>query len=129
MDSGTCDLLQPGLKSSVLDDLRGRSVGGVSGDKFIWKSPFGIGGEYTFPVRNRLSESVKNVYCLVIFHDAQGDPIDVDVMHFRDPIPAGLVKWVKSKVDDSVQELTTRYDVKTPHTKVEFRILDFKIIE
>ena len=65
----------------------------------------------------------------MIFYDTQGDPIDVDVVHFRDPIPAGLAKRVTSNVDDSVQELTTRLNSKTPHTKVEFRILDFEIIE
>lgn len=65
----------------------------------------------------------------MIFYDAQGDPIDVDVVHFRDPIPAGLAKRVKSEVDGSVQQLTTRYGAKTPHTKVEFRVLDFKIME
>ena len=71
-----------GSKKSIFADLRGGSVGGVTGGKLIWKYAFGVGGEYTFSLRNRLRESVKNVYCLVIFCDAQGDPINMDAVHF-----------------------------------------------
>ena len=116
-------------KRSILDKFGGKSVEGVTGGKLIWKYPASQSGSYSFSLRNQLRGNIKDVYCLVIFFDAQGDPIDVDVVHFRDPIPAGLAKRVKSKVDDSVQELTTRYNAKTPHTKVEFRILHFEIVE
>ena len=116
-----------GSRRSILDDLGDRSAEGITGGKLTWEHPSLQWGDYSFSLQNRLRENVWDVYCFVIFYDAQGDPIDVDVVHFRDPIPAGLAKRVKSKVDDSVQELTTRYNVKTPHTKVEFRILDFKI--
>lgn len=127
MDSGTCDLLQPRLKSFILDDLGGRSVGGVSGDKFIWKSAFGVGGEYTFSLRNRLHESVKNVYCLVIFHDVLGEPIDVDVVHFERLIPAGLAKRVTSEVNSrSVQELSTDFGLRYLQTRAKFRILTLR---
>ena len=127
-----------GSKRSILDDLGDRSSETVSGDKLTWKYPLfpGVGnstssvsGDYTFSLRNRLRENVRNVYCFVIFYDTQGDPIEVDVVLLRDPIPAGLAKRVTSEVDESVQELTTRVHSKTPHTKVEFRILDFEIIE
>ena len=74
-------------------------------------------------------ENVRNVYCFVIFYHAQGDPIEVDVIHFRDTIPAGLAKRVNSNVHKSIQELTTHDRAKTPHTKIELRILDFEIIE
>ena len=67
--------------------------------------------------------------CFVIFYDTQDDPLDVDIVHFRDPIPAGLAKRVKSEVDSSIQKLTTRRGLLTPHTTIEFRILDFEIIE
>ena len=86
-------------------------------------------GYYSFSLRNQLRENVESVYCFVIFYDAQDDPIEVDVVNFREPIPAGLAKRVNRKVHGSVQELTTRVPSKTPHTKVEFRILDFEIIE
>lgn len=116
-------------KPSLLDDFGGRSAEGLTGGKLTWNLAHVQSGSYSFSLRNQLRENVSNVYCFVIFYDAQGDPIDVDVVHFRDPIPAGLAKRVDSKVHDSVQELTTRFGLKTPHTKVEFRILDFEIME
>ena len=116
-------------KRSILDGLGARSVEGVAGDKLTWKFKYGQSGSYAFSLRNQLRENVRDVYCFVIFYDAQGDPIDVDIVHLRDPIPAGLAKRVKSEVDGSVQELTTRQGAMSPHTKVEFRILDFEIIE
>ena len=118
-----------GSKNSILADLGGRSSEGVTGGKLTWKYKYGQSGSYAFSLRNQLRENVRNVYCFVIFYDTQGDPIDVDVVYFRDPIPAGLAKRVKSKVDGSVQELTTLQGAMTLHTKVEFRILDFEIIE
>lgn len=125
-------------KRSILDGLGDRSTEGVSGGKLTWKYPLypGLGnsttpisGDYTFSLRNHLRENVRNVYCFVIFYDTQDDPIEVDVVLLRDPIPTGLAKRITSEVDGSVQELTTRVNSKTPHTKVEFRILDFEIIE
>ena len=125
-------------KRSILADLGGRSTEGVSGSKFTWKYPLfpsvgnstaPISGDYTFSLRNHLRENVENVYCFVIFYDPQGDPIEVDVVLFRDPIPAGLAKRITSEVDESVQELTTHVKSKIPYTKVEFRILDFEIME
>ena len=116
-------------KRSILDGLSDRNMGGVTGGKLTWNSAHSQSGYYSFSLRNQLRENVRNVYCLVIFYDAQGEPIEVDVIHFQDPIPAGLAKRVNSKVHDSVQELTTRVGLKTPHTKIEFRILDFEIME
>ena len=115
-------------KQSIFADLGGRSVEGVSGGKLTWRYRTAL-GPYAFSLRNHLRENVRDVYCFVIFYDVQGDPIDVDVVHFRDPIPAGLAKRVKSEVDGSVQKLTTRQGAMSPHTKVEFRILDFEVME
>lgn len=116
---------------SILSDFGGRSVEGVVGDQVVWDYPFGIGGKYTLSFRNQLRENVKNVYGLVIFYDAKGTPIDVDVVQYKGLIPAGLAKRVNSEVDKSVQDLTTHTQIgaKSPHTKVEFRILNFDIVE
>jgi hypothetical protein len=43
-------------------------------------------------------------------------------------IPSGLAKRITSKVDGSVQKLTTEIGSARPVTKIEFRILDFKIV-
>ena len=117
---------------SILTGLGGRSVEGVNGDRLMWDLPHFQdlpSGYYSFSLRNRLRESVRNVYCFVIFYDVDGAPIDVDVVQLQGPIPAGLAKRIDSEVHSSVQELTTRVDSKVPHTKVEIRILDFEIVE
>ncbi|MHC2994931.1 MAG: serine protease [Candidatus Atribacteria bacterium] len=106
-------------KKSIIDDLGGRSVEGVIGENLVWTYG-GASGPYSFSFRNQLREPVKDIYCFVVFYDHSGNPIDVDVVYYRDVVPAGLAKRVKSRVDGSVQKLTY---------KVEFRILDFKIVE
>ena len=84
-------------------------------------------GRYALSLRNHLRENVKNVYCLVIFYDAQDNPIDVDIVRYQGFIPAGLAKRVTSTVDGSVQTLTTNLGSMTPRTKVEFRVLNFEM--
>lgn len=114
---------------SILADFGGRSSEAVIGDQVIWDHAFGLAGGYTLSFRNQLRESVKNVHCLVIFYDARGNPIDVDVVRYASLIPPGLAKRVSSYVDKSVQDLTTdtRSGAKSPRTKIEFRILNFEI--
>ena len=118
-----------GSKHSILDHFGDRKSDGVIGGKLTWELKYAQSGSYAFSLRNQLRENVRDIYCFVIFYDAQGEPIDVDVVHLRDPIPAGLAKRVTSKVDDSVQKLTTHQGAISPHTKVDFRILDFEIME
>ena len=112
---------------SILADLGGRSSEGVVGGQLTWEYVQIQNGSYALSLRNQLRENVKNVYCLVIFYDAQGNPIDVDVVRYQGIIPASLAKRVTSKVDGSVQRLTTAQGAMSPQTKVEFRILDFEI--
>ena len=120
---------------SILSDLGGKSSEGVIGTQFIWDTQILLGmvayyhGGYTFSLKNQLRESIKNVYCLVVFYDQNNSPIDVDVIEYKSPIPAGLARRVSGKVDGSVQRLTTRDASVTPSTKVEFRILDFQLLE
>ncbi len=123
---------------AILSDLGGRSVEGVVGGTFAWQNQgYGVnGGAYTITLRNRLREPVKNVYCLVVFYDRNGDSLDVDTLHHRGVIPAGLGKRSSGGVDASVKRLTTppsrdnQYlSSFAPTTKVEFRILDFEIVQ
>ncbi len=115
---------------SILADLGTRSAEGVVGDQVVWDRPFGFSGKYTLSFRNQLRDNVKNVHCLVIFYDAKGSPIDVDVVRYDGVIPGGLAKRVNSEVDKSLQDLTTDTDAgaKSPRTRVEFRILNFEIV-
>ena len=107
----------PSGDRSVLGQLGGKSVEGVVGENLAWKYDFAY-GEYSISIRNKLDEPVEDVYCLVVFLDEKKTPIDVDVVRYRDMIPAGLAKRVTSKVDESVQKLT-RW--------LEFRVLDFRL--
>ena len=114
-----------------MGDLGERGSQGVVGVQLTWDSTWDfysqIGG-YTFSLRNQLRENVRNIYCLVIFYDANNNPIDVDVVRYKDVIPAGLARRITSKVDGSVQKLTTLNSSSIPRTKVEFRIMDFEIV-
>lgn len=112
---------------SILADFGGRSSEGVVGSQLTWEYLQSQTGEYALSLRNQLKENVRNVYCLVIFYDAQGNAIDVDVVRYQGLIPASLAKRVTSRVDGSVQRLTTELGSMSPRTKVEFRILDFEI--
>lgn len=118
-----------GSGESLLDKLGGRSTEGVVGGSLTWTYAHMQAGNYSFSIRNRLREPVRNVYCLLVFYDSGHNPIDVDIVHYRGSIPAGLAKRVESKVHSSVQELTTRDGSATPRTKVELRVLDFEIVE
>ena len=118
-------------RKSILDDLGGRNIEGVIGGQLTWGSytvPVGY-YTYSFSLRNQLKQPIKDVYCLVIFYDRSDNPIDIDVVRYSQVIPAGLARRVESKVYGSVQELTAGKYSSTPSTKIEFRILDFKIIE
>lgn len=105
-------------QNSILSDMGGRSTEGVLGDKFAWDV---IGfGRFSFSLRNQLRNNVKDVSCLVVFFDSQGNPIDVAVIKNKELIPSGLAKRVTSQVDRSVKDLAS---------SVQFRILDFIIVD
>lgn len=111
-------------QKSILADLGGRSTDGVEGVQLTWDIPGNqFSGRYSFSFRNKLRDNVKNVYCLVVFKDPQGDPIEIDVVGYEGVIPAGLAKRVNSSVDGSIGVLT-----KWKASAVEFRILDFEIV-
>lgn len=106
--------------------LGGRNTKGVIGAEWRWEPPcpgcsiLPSEGAFTFSLRNQLKEDVKNVYCLVIFHDKEKKPVDVDIVSYDGIIPAGLAKRVGGKVDASVVDFGKF---------AEFRILDFEIVE
>ena len=109
---------------SILADLGGRSSEGVVGAQLSWDIPGNeFSGSYSFSLRNQLREPVKNVYCLIVFRDAQGNPLDVDIVRFNSVIPSGLAKRVTSRVHASIGVLT-----KWRGSAVEFRILNFEIV-
>lgn len=112
-------------RKSILEGLGGCSTEGVGGGQLLWD----VLGNYSFSLRNKLRENVKNVSCLVIFYDRQAIPIEFDLVQYRGIIPGGLSKRVRSEVDRSVRTLTGGGLDKPSRTRIEFRILDFQITE
>jgi len=113
----------PKSRRSLLANYGGRSVEGVTGGMIQWHY-IGLRSEYygySFSLRNRLREDVRNVRCFAIFLDDQGNPIDTRDVEFAGIIPAGLAKRVTGKtVHESVKNLTKQ---------VEFRVVDFDIVQ
>ena len=82
---------------------------------------------YTVSIRNNLDVAVKDVYLLAVFYDSEGQPVDFTIRQYEDVIPPRLAKRVRGSTDSSVREIITVYgrDVGS----VEFRVLDFSIVE
>lgn len=116
------------INRSILADLGGRSTEGVVGGQLTWTYKHSQSGQYSFSIRNQLQDKVKNVYFIVVFYDSSDNPIDIDFVQYYGEIPAGLAKRIDSRVDSSVQALTTSFGAMRPKTKVEFRILDFQMV-
>lgn len=100
----------------------GRNTRAISGSRFTWQGISVIWAGYSFSLRNELSQTVKEVNCLVIFYDRSGEPVDVDEFIYYPEIPPGLAKRVvrDREVDLSVMKFTAR---------VEVRVLDFRIVQ
>lgn len=123
---------------SILSDLGGLSLEGVTGEKLTWDSSI-QSGEYSFSLHNRLREAVKNVYCLVVFYDKTDSPIDFSLVTYSGVIPGGLSKRVKGDVEDVTEQLNSPplggfhgadpswHPPRSPRSRVEVRILDFQI--
>jgi hypothetical protein len=121
---------QSSNKRSFLHDLGGKSAEGVVGGRLSWQyTDLVFRGEYSFSITNNLRETVSDILCMVIFYDAQDIPIDVDIIRFNEQIPGKLAKRVTSEIDFSVRDWTNQESPKkkTPDTKVEIRVLDFRI--
>ncbi|MBW1795634.1 MAG: serine protease [Deltaproteobacteria bacterium] len=112
-------------QQSILGDLGGRSTEGVVGGQLLW----GFVGNYSFSLRNELHNNVKDIVCLVIFYDTQHMPIEFDLVQYRGTIPAGLSKRVNGEVDGSVRTLTGGAVDEPSRTRIEFRVLDFQIVD
>jgi hypothetical protein len=121
----------PKKAKSILSDLGGRNTQGVTGEKLTWDSYSQI-GDYSLSLHNRLRESVRNVYCLIVFYDTSGSPIDFSVITYSGLIPGGLSKRINGNVEDSTERLNSPLGdspPRTPRSRIDFRILDFQIVE
>jgi V8-like Glu-specific endopeptidase len=130
-------------EESMLSDVGGRNIEGVVGRQFLWGdfSSFGSSVYFSFTLQNHFRIPVRNIACLVVFYDVDKQPIETHIVNYKDVISPGLAKRATGNVHQSVQTLTTRriaegvapfvrerYEDK-PFTPIEFRLLDFQIVE
>lgn len=122
---------------SILSDFGGKSTEGITMENFLWDNDYDNSymrnQGFTFSIRNHLRSSVRDIVVLVIFYDSNNTPLDVVPNMFKGPIPAKLARRVRSSVGYSVKKITTSYKGisefrDTPDTKVEYRILNFEIV-
>jgi len=106
---------------SVLDGLGGKSTEAVSAVKIRLESWGPNAFVFSFSLRNRLHQDVKNVRYRMILYDKLGDPIDVTDSTFYNTIPAGLAKRMLDRGDAS--------GFSRSEITVEFIILDYEIVE
>jgi S1-C subfamily serine protease len=113
---------------------------GVIGESFMWDGDISGSlsgyGQFSFALRNRSEQTVKNIKGLAIIYDRNGNPADFSRIDYYGAIPPGLARRLRGTFDSSVKPLTTpispqnQYEYSlTPSTKVEFRILSFEIEE
>jgi hypothetical protein len=124
-------------QGSILSGLGGRNTEAVSGTDFKWDWPSPYDAAFSFTLQNKLHDSVRDVYCLVVFYGIKGDPLDVAVVRYEGLIPVGLGKRISgNEVPGSVRDLTstwvgrdgTHWEL-SPSARVEIRVLDFRIAE
>jgi S1-C subfamily serine protease len=132
--------LRPQQKSatikSFLAEMGERDTAGLVAENFQWYGKHGDDNHFSISLRNKLQDSIKNVYALVIFYDRTGKPIDFSVIQYSDEIPAGLAVRSHGRAGSSVKRLTTKitdsildYYSFTPSTKIEARILKFEFVK
>ena len=85
------ELLQQRDESGSVTPLREAKLERVT---FINRLGWIGSASYTFPLQNRSSKNVKNVHCLVVFKDKEGNEIGRDSVVFPWLIPARLTKVV-----------------------------------
>ena len=117
-------------RRSILSNYGGRGVEGVTVGKFKYPTYLDSKKTVRFSLRNHLRNDVKNVRYLIIYYDELGDPVDTYTGRYNGTILAGLAKRDRFSVSLDVLSVCYR-GIDDPITagRIEFRILDFEIVE
>lgn len=106
--------------TSILDALVASGLEEVKAENLAW-SRFGGGlWSLNFTIRNNLREAITDIYYLVVFYDARGNPVDVQEQKLTAVVPGRLGKRTGIFVSSDVYKIKAR---------VEFRFLDFRFAE
>ena len=108
-----------GSKSSIFADLGGKGTQGITAGKI----DFGFSSYIYYSLRNHLRQDVDYVHYYIICYDKLGDPIDVIIQKYHSTIPAGLAKRISDRIRSNTLSIVKNGG------KIEFRILDFEIVE
>jgi hypothetical protein len=122
---------------SILGDFGGKNTEGVIGENLTYDSSSLPDGYYSFSLVNKLREPVRDIYCLIVFYDLGGKPIDVAIHRYSAIIPGGLAKRITGQVDKSVEKLNNPtpafpYGPAPPRRsqgRVDIRVLGFQITD
>jgi S1-C subfamily serine protease len=133
-------LAQAKDRTTLLDRLRKQPAeSGVTGTHFLrvanpdtdsWN------GRFSYSLQNDLQQSVKDVVGLIVFYSSEGEAIDFVPIEYKGVIPPRLAKHITGQVDPTViglncpqpWEIGQKGKKSRPVGKVEFRILDFSVV-
>lgn len=94
------------------DALVVRAKEALIGTHFTWDR-YGVKGRYySFSLRNRLRQPVKEVYYMVAFYDGDGEPVHVQSRRYSGMIPAGLAKRLSGALEIYTSDLVEKVDIK-----------------
>ena len=111
-----------------------KDFGGISFSKF---KIFDIGQKVEFSIKNNLRQDVKDIKTIWIIYDDDGEPVNYEHMTFHNRVNSKLAKRIKMKLNYETmhyvffKNLIGNFDNnwKNYFDYVEYRILDFKLIE
>ncbi|MFH0910725.1 MAG: serine protease [Planctomycetota bacterium] len=120
--------------NSLFLRLGDRNTKGVEGKTFRWQNEDWKSGEYFFRLRNHLAYHVSAVSGVLLFFDPQEKLLAIVPFLYQGVIPSGSVKKMTGSVDPKVKPLTTKKRENYwgdpedhPYTKMECRVLDFRV--
>lgn len=103
--------------ASILDIIGEKSTKAVTWSNFLWQDFINY---YSISIQNKLTVTIENIYCIVIFYDEKDRPIDFSKIFYYESLPAGLAKRLEGRVEVGTKEFAKR---------IEVRVLDFKLSE
>ncbi|MFQ6023318.1 MAG: S1C family serine protease [Acidiferrobacterales bacterium] len=107
-------------RESANGDLVAKATDALAGTHFTWDR-YGVKGRYySFSLRNRLHQPVKEIYYMVAFLDGDGQPVHAQSRRYSGIIPAGLAKRVGGALEIYTSDLVE---------KVDIQIISFETLE
>jgi len=86
-------------------------------------------GKYTFSIVNKMDKPIKNIYCLNVFRDIHGNPVDYELVEYRGIIPPGAAKRLHGQVDKSIRPISAISPALANPYGMKSRILQFEFEE